>query len=110
MEGVVLFDALSGRMDKAGICTEAEDQLARAAYLQTTRSGEILERISQHTLVLGTKSIGELVLCGSQTPLVANALGSLTAIAWNDTIRSKRRALPLQHIKAKACAQRCWTR
>lgn len=81
LEVVALYDPLLGRVDKVGYCGEVEEQLARGAYLQESSLDDQRAQISQRVLRLGIHSSGGLVLRGSLTSAMANALASLTAIA-----------------------------
>jgi two-component system sensor histidine kinase KdpD len=96
LEAVALFDSSLGHIDKSGDCTALEEQLARGAYLQDASRDDPETRTSQRALRLGVHSIGGLALRGNQTPAVANALASLTAIAL-DRYRSFEKE---SHIEA----------
>jgi two-component system, OmpR family, sensor histidine kinase KdpD len=81
LEAVALFDCSLGQVDRSGDCTAIDEQLARGAYLHDLSRDDQQTGTSQRVLRLGIHPIGGLVLRGSQTSAVANALASLTAIA-----------------------------
>ena len=81
MEAIALFDASLKSTDKAGNCCGIEEQLAYDAYLRNIVRTDSKTHTSQHVLLLDDKPIGGLMLRGQRAPIVADALGSLTALA-----------------------------
>jgi len=79
--GVAIFDANSGQCDRAGVWSEDELDLAKECYLLHSDSEDLVTRTTRRQLRIGTDTIGALTIRGDLSPLVADALASLAAIA-----------------------------
>jgi two-component system sensor histidine kinase KdpD len=83
LQGVVLFDGLSGALYESGSPAPGTEQRTREAYLLDSDEYASLEKSWFCILRLGVRPVGALALiCGTQmTELTATALASLGAIA-----------------------------
>jgi two-component system sensor histidine kinase KdpD len=82
LQGVVLFEALSGALYESGDAAPGVRQRIRDAYLLDSDTFVSAERNWFCVLRLGGRPVGALVLCGTEmTQLSATALASLAAIA-----------------------------
>ena len=79
---VAIFDADSARLDHEGEWSPDEQQIAKTAYL-TGRNEDDREMMTiQRVIRSGTASIGAVAIRGEADPLIANAIASLAAIAF----------------------------
>jgi two-component system sensor histidine kinase KdpD len=106
LQGVVLFDGVSGSLYKSGAALPPIDQETRDAYLYDSDTFASAERTWFCVLRLGAKPLGALALCGTKmTQLTATALASLAAIALE-----RERALEKQnHAEAGRQAEQLRT-
>jgi two-component system sensor histidine kinase KdpD len=82
LQGVVLFDGLSGSLYESGEHAPGVDQRTRDTYLLNSDAFASAERIWFCVLRLGVRPVGALALCGAgMSHLTATALASLGAIA-----------------------------
>jgi two-component system sensor histidine kinase KdpD len=81
-EDIAVFDANLGRLDHVGQWSSEEQQIAKTAYLLDTNGDDKEARTTQRLIRIGTSSIGALVIRGNIDPLIANAIASLAAIAF----------------------------
>ncbi len=81
VEAVAIFDANSGRCDTAGAWPTSERDVAKECYLLQADDEDPLTRTSRRLLRVGADSIGAIAIRGDLSPLVADALASLTAVA-----------------------------
>ncbi len=80
VEAVAIFDANSGQSDRAGAWSEDEMELAKETFLLQADGADPMTRTTRRQLRIGAETIGALAVRGDVSPLVANALASLTAI------------------------------
>jgi len=78
---VALFDKSLGREDRAGNWTADEQDLARECCLRNATQDDPGTEISRRILQAGSGPVGALVVRGNLSPLVVDALASLSAIA-----------------------------
>jgi two-component system sensor histidine kinase KdpD len=82
LSAVVLFDALSAGTHLSGNGSGETEQLARNAYYRDKEEFDPDTNSWSCPLRLGARPVGGLALCGGKlTPLMANAIASLSAIA-----------------------------
>ncbi len=79
-EAAAIFDATSGRCDRAGVWKDDEQDLAKECFLAQVDDDDRSTRTARRVLRAGTNSIGALAVRGDLSPLVADALASLTAV------------------------------
>jgi two-component system sensor histidine kinase KdpD len=83
---VAIFDANSGQCDRAGDWTEEEAELAKECFLLQTEGLDLVTMTTRRQLRVGADTIGALTIRGELSPLVANALASLTAITLDRSV------------------------
>lgn len=86
VEGVAIFDANSGNCDRAGVWSEDELELAKECFLLHNDGEDLLTRTTRRQLKIGVATIGALTIRGPISPLVADALASLTAITLDRSV------------------------
>ena len=84
--GVAIFDANSGKCDRAGIWTDDEMDLAKECFLTQTEGEDSVTQTTRRQLRAGVDTIGALTIRGDLSPLVANALASLAAITLDRSV------------------------
>jgi two-component system sensor histidine kinase KdpD len=84
--GVAIFDANSGKCDRAGIWTDDEMDLAKECFLLQTEGEDSVTQTTRRQLRVGADTIGALTIRGDLSPLVANALASLAAITLDRSV------------------------
>ena len=82
-EAVAMFDANLGRQDRMGEWGTDEEDVAKKCYLRGASWNDRETNTSQRVLRAGSGSIGALVVRGSLSPLVVDALASLAVTAMN---------------------------
>jgi two-component system sensor histidine kinase KdpD len=80
VEAVAIFDANSGKCDRAGEWLKDEMDLAKECFLLQAEGTDPIDRTTRRQLRIGSETIGALVIRGNLSSLVANALASLAAI------------------------------
>jgi two-component system sensor histidine kinase KdpD len=80
LNAIAIFDANSGRSDRAGAWPEEAANLAKEAFFEGAEDEDLLTHTSRRLLRIGTDCTGAIAFRGDLSPLVANALASLTAI------------------------------
>jgi two-component system, OmpR family, sensor histidine kinase KdpD len=80
-QAVALFDVNLEREDRVGEWDETEQAIARECYLAENVKDDPARETWRRTLLAGSGPVGALVLRGTLSPLVVDALGSLAAIA-----------------------------
>jgi two-component system sensor histidine kinase KdpD len=83
LRAVALFDKTSGRQDRMGEWGTDEQDLAQECWLQGTKSDDALTGTSYRIVQDASESLGAMALRGELNPLVADALASLSAIAFD---------------------------
>jgi two-component system sensor histidine kinase KdpD len=83
LRAVALFDANLGRQDRAGEWETGQQDLARECYLRDSVMDEMKTQTTERVLRtgIGPEPLGALVVRGSLSPRVADALAALAAIA-----------------------------
>ena len=84
--GVAIFDASSGKCDRAGLWADEEMELAKECFLLQTEGVDPLTNTTRRQLRVGTDTIGALTIRGEVSSLVANALASLAAITLDRSV------------------------
>jgi len=79
VRAVALFDMNLGRQDRAGDWAADEEDLARECYLSDAAQDD--SQTERRLLRVGSESVGALVVRGSLSPLLMDALAALAAIA-----------------------------
>jgi two-component system, OmpR family, sensor histidine kinase KdpD len=80
-DAVALFDRNRASQDKVGDWKAGEENLAKEGYLEGVARDHPETRTYQRLLRIGSESVGALAVRGDLSPLVADALSSLAAIA-----------------------------
>ncbi len=80
LEAVVLFSANSMATSASGIWSEREVELAKQSYMMLADDDDENTAISRRVLRIGPNAVGALVIRGSISSLVMNALASMAAI------------------------------
>jgi two-component system sensor histidine kinase KdpD len=80
LEAVAIFDANSGASDRTGAWHEDELDVAKETFLESTDDENAATQTSRRLLRIGNDIVGSIAMRGDLSPLVANALASLTAI------------------------------
>lgn len=78
---VAIFDLNLGRQDRAGEWDEGDEDLARQCYLNESAMDNSQTDSWRRTLMAGSGPVGALVVRGQLSPIVADALASLAAMA-----------------------------
>jgi two-component system, OmpR family, sensor histidine kinase KdpD len=81
LNAVALFDVNLERQDRAGEWDAHEENIARECYLAGLPEDDAARQISRRILMIGQGPVGALVLHGEISPLVVDALASLSALA-----------------------------
>ena len=81
LRAVALFDSRLGRQDRVGDWLADEEDRAKECYLRGVAQDDPLMQLSERILQPGPRPIGTLVIRGRISPLVADALAALAAIA-----------------------------
>jgi two-component system sensor histidine kinase KdpD len=81
-DDVAIFDADLARLDHEGDWSIDEQQIAKTAYLTDRNEDDRDIRTTQRVIRLGSSSIGAMAIRGEVDPLIANAVASLAAIAF----------------------------
>ena len=81
LRAVALFDAYTGRLASVGDWKPGEDQVAMERFLQDTATGDSQGQSMQRIMRVGNQFVGALVLRDQVSPLIMNALASLSATA-----------------------------
>jgi len=98
VEAVAIFDANSSACDRTGAWHENEMDVAKECYLQGQDDDDLVTHTSRRLLRIGNDNIGTIAIRGSISPLVANALASLTAITLDRYVSlEKERSVEAAH-------------
>jgi two-component system sensor histidine kinase KdpD len=81
LQAVALFDVNLSRQDRMGDWEADEEDLAKECYLRDVSQDDACTQTWQRNLRAGSGSVGALVVRGRLSPLVVDALASLSAIA-----------------------------
>ncbi len=81
-DDVAIFDADLARLDHQGDWSIDEQQIAKTAYLTDRNEDDRDIRTTQRVIRLGSSPIGAMAIRGEVDPLIANAVASLAAIAF----------------------------
>jgi two-component system sensor histidine kinase KdpD len=91
-DDVAIFDAGLARLDHEGSWTAGEQQLARQAFLADSNEDDSAIRTCQRVIRTGSSAIGAVAIRGEVDPLIANAVASLAAIAFERSRSSEKEA------------------
>jgi len=78
---VAIFDASLNRLDKTGEWNSGEEEAARNCYLRDASWYDPITQLSERPLRVGQISYGALLVHGVLSPLIADMLAALAAIA-----------------------------
>ena len=92
-DDVAIFDADIARLDHEGTWSLEEQQIARAAYFSDRNEDDRDIRTTQRVIRIGSSLIGAIAIRGEVDPLIANAVASLAAIAFERHRSYKKEAL-----------------
>lgn len=81
LDAIALFDVYLGREDTAGKWGEADQGIAKRRYLEEDAANDPGTHTCSRVLLAGSSPVGALVLRGRVSPLVADALAALAAMA-----------------------------
>jgi two-component system sensor histidine kinase KdpD len=81
-DDVAIFDADLARLDHEGDWSIDEQQIAKTAYLTDRNEDDRDIRTTQRVIRIGSSPIGAMAIRGEVDPLIANAVASLAAIAF----------------------------
>jgi two-component system sensor histidine kinase KdpD len=81
-DDVAIFDADLARLDHQGDWSIDEQQIAKTAYLTDRNEDDRDIRTTQRVIRIGSSPIGAMAIRGEVDPLIANAVASLAAIAF----------------------------
>jgi two-component system sensor histidine kinase KdpD len=81
-DDVAIFDADLARLDHEGQWSTDEQQIAKQAYLADRNEDDTDIRTTQRVIRIGSTAIGAIAIRGEVDPLIANAVASLAAIAF----------------------------
>jgi len=81
-DDIAIFDANLARLDHLGEWPLEQQQLAKTAYLLDKNDDDHETRTTQRLIRTGNKTIGALAIRGDVGPMIANAIASLAAIAF----------------------------
>jgi two-component system sensor histidine kinase KdpD len=81
-DDVAIFDANLSRLDHEGQWSHDEQQVARESYLADRNEDDHDIRTTQRVVRIGSKAVGAFAIRGEVDPLIANAIASLAAIAF----------------------------
>ena len=80
LEAVAIFNAESATTDTSGLWTDSEATLARDSFVMLADDDDASKATSRRILRIGASAVGALAVRGTISPLVLNALASMTAI------------------------------
>lgn len=81
VDAVAIFDADTGKTDRVGLWGPDELELARDCFMLNLEEEDRATNTRRKLLRAGAKPIGALAIRGQLSPLVADALASLSALA-----------------------------
>ncbi len=81
-EDIAIFDANLARLDHVGAWSAEEQQSAKSTYLMDKNEDDPATRTIRRLIRIGTTSIGAIAIRGDVGPMIANAIASLAAIAF----------------------------
>jgi two-component system, OmpR family, sensor histidine kinase KdpD len=81
LRAVALFDAYTGHLASVGDWKAGEEQVAMECFLQGTAIDDLQAQSMQRIMRVGNHPVGALVLRDKVSPLIMNALASLSVIA-----------------------------
>jgi len=81
-DDIAIFDANLARLDHLGEWANEQQQMAKTAYFLDKNDDDQETRTTQRVIRIGTTSIGALVIRGDVGPMIASAIASLAAIAF----------------------------
>lgn len=101
-EAVAIFDANSGVSDLAGAWSKDEHDLAKECFIGQADDEERSTETSRRVLRAGAEPIGAIAIRGQLSPLVVNALASLTAITLDRCVSlEKENEIEAAHLSER---------
>jgi two-component system, OmpR family, sensor histidine kinase KdpD len=89
-QAVAIFDVTSGSSDAAGNWAVGEEEIAKECYLAQADDEDRATHTSRRLLRVGADSIGAMAIRGQLSPLVVDALTSLTAVTLDRSVFFKK--------------------
>jgi len=83
VEDVAIFDAGSSRLDHQGKWSPEESDVAKTAYLDDRDEDDPASHTTCRLVRVGGASVGAIAIRGRLDPLIANAVASLAALAFD---------------------------
>lgn len=80
LEAVAIFNAESATTDTSGIWNQGEETLARDSFVMLADDHDAATATSRRVLRVGPNAVGAIAVRGAISPLVLNALASMSAI------------------------------
>jgi len=81
-DDIAIFDANLARLDHLGDWSAEEQQIAKTAYLLDKDNDDAETRTTERLIRIGTTTTGALAIRGEVSPMIASAIASLAAIAF----------------------------
>jgi two-component system sensor histidine kinase KdpD len=81
-DDVAIFDANLARLDHEGSWSPEEQRIAKTTYFVDKNDDDPGLRATQRVIRIGTTSLGAIAIRGEMEPLIADAIASLAAIAF----------------------------
>ncbi len=81
LQAIALFDMLLGRQDRAGEWSPGEEDISKECFLRGSSLDSPDSKTAERVLLAGSTAVGALVVRGSLSPLLIDALAALAAIA-----------------------------
>ena len=79
---VAIFDGQLAQLDHEGEWSEEERQIAKRAYANDKSADDFDSLTTQRLIRMGSVAVGAIAIRGEVDPLIANAIASLAAIAF----------------------------
>ena len=80
-QAVAIFDMVAGRQDRAGEWNAGDEDIAKECYLRGAQKDDSQSHTAERVLLAGSTPVGALVVRGSLSSLLIDALATLAAIA-----------------------------
>jgi two-component system sensor histidine kinase KdpD len=81
-DDVAIFDGNLARLDHEGSWSADEQQIVKTAFFTEGNEDDNGARIAQRVIRIGSSSVGAMAIHGEVDPLIADAVASLAAIAF----------------------------
>ena len=107
-QAVAIFDMVSGRQDRAGEWNAGDEDIAKECYLRGAQKDDAQLHTAERVLLAGSTPVGALVVRGTLSSLLIDALATLAAIAIDRHQWIEKEEELRMPVKASNCAQRSW--